>query len=126
EILPAGMHDIRVTFFEAGGGETLIVQYQGPGISKQVIPDEIFNRGVVNATTLGDTEAPATPGDLVIKSIGTTSVGLSWLPSTDNVGVIEYHIYDRIADTLLAKTGPRGHIISDENATENEGFDALT
>lgn len=36
--LNAGIHDIRVSYFERTGGEVLEVKYAGPGISKQVIP----------------------------------------------------------------------------------------
>jgi len=36
--LKAGLHPIRVTFFEAFGHEALRVSYSGPGIRKQVIP----------------------------------------------------------------------------------------
>lgn len=36
--LTAGLHDIRVLFFENSGGENLSVAYQGPSISKQNIP----------------------------------------------------------------------------------------
>ncbi|MDX9911192.1 MAG: PA14 domain-containing protein [Phycisphaerales bacterium] len=36
--LQAGTHRIRVEFFENGGGAGLIVRWQGPGISKVVIP----------------------------------------------------------------------------------------
>lgn len=36
--LEAGLHEIRVDFFEAGGGAGLIVEYEGPGITRSVIP----------------------------------------------------------------------------------------
>jgi hypothetical protein len=37
--LAAGLHQITVTFFERTGGERLEVRYAGPGVSKQLIPD---------------------------------------------------------------------------------------
>jgi hypothetical protein len=40
--LTSGLHDIRVLFFENGGGESLTVQYQGPSISKQNIPFSVL------------------------------------------------------------------------------------
>ncbi len=44
--LKAGMHAIRVEFFEYAGGEALQVSYQGPGISKQPIPaGALFHKG---------------------------------------------------------------------------------
>ncbi|MCL4222154.1 MAG: hypothetical protein KJZ65_12385 [Phycisphaerales bacterium] len=39
-----GLHPIRVDFFEAGGGAGLIVEYEGPGIDRQVIPVSVFRR----------------------------------------------------------------------------------
>ncbi|MFO0972897.1 MAG: PA14 domain-containing protein [Phycisphaerae bacterium] len=43
--LPAGIHLIRVEYFERSGGAGLIVRYSGPGISKQVIPAEAWSHG---------------------------------------------------------------------------------
>jgi len=40
--LTAGLHDIAVTMFELGGGETLIVEYEGPGITRGPIPDDVL------------------------------------------------------------------------------------
>ncbi|MEM9833190.1 MAG: PA14 domain-containing protein [Bacteroidota bacterium] len=40
--LTAGWHPIRVLYFERFGGNTLEVSYQGPGVSKQLIPDEVL------------------------------------------------------------------------------------
>ncbi|MHC4751678.1 MAG: PA14 domain-containing protein, partial [Planctomycetota bacterium] len=43
--LTAGMHTIEVTMFEAGGGQGLEVEYEGPGISpQQPIPDDVLYR----------------------------------------------------------------------------------
>lgn len=41
--LTAGVHPIEVQFFEAGGGEVLSVQYAGPGIVKQPIPNSALS-----------------------------------------------------------------------------------
>ncbi len=46
--LTSGLHDITVLYFENGGGESLTVQYQGPGISKQNIP---FSKLYSNCST---------------------------------------------------------------------------
>jgi hypothetical protein len=42
--LTAGKHRIRVEFFEKGGGEVLEVRWEGPGISKQLVPDNALWR----------------------------------------------------------------------------------
>ena len=47
----------------------------------------------VTLTTDPDYTAPSTPTDVVINRISETSAILSWTESTDNVGVVEYNIY---------------------------------
>lgn len=42
--LEAGLHPIRVEFFEAGGAAGLIAEYEGPGLIRQVIPSDAFKR----------------------------------------------------------------------------------
>ena len=38
--LKAGLHPIRIEYFEHGGGESLSFSYEGPGIQKQEVPGE--------------------------------------------------------------------------------------
>ncbi|MEZ5738747.1 MAG: PA14 domain-containing protein, partial [Burkholderiaceae bacterium] len=52
-VLAAGVHRIRVLFFEAYGGESLAVSIAGPGLSKRPIPDAM----------LGDAPAADSDGD---------------------------------------------------------------
>src|SRR5690606_3885724 len=104
-------------------GESLDVKYQGPGIPKDFIPDEVLNAGIVKATTLDDVTPPTAPSDLLVQSVGPTSVGLSWLPSTDNVGVVEYEIYNEQTDTIIARTDAYGFILAPgENGTTTFGL----
>jgi len=42
--LTKGFHNIRINFFQAGGGLSLTASYQGPGISKQTIPNNVLFR----------------------------------------------------------------------------------
>ncbi|KAA3612432.1 MAG: hypothetical protein DWQ01_04615 [Planctomycetota bacterium] len=44
--LEAGWHPIRVDYYEAGGGEELEVQYQGPGFTKRKIPKDVLEHEV--------------------------------------------------------------------------------
>jgi len=55
----ASAHTIEVTFFEAGGGEGLEVRYQGPGISKQLIPNSAFLSSGVAVTGVSVSPAPS-------------------------------------------------------------------
>ncbi|QKX03427.1 T9SS type A sorting domain-containing protein [Aquimarina sp. TRL1] len=41
----------------------------------------------------GDTQSPTIPAGLEVTNVTATSVGLSWNPSTDNVGVTGYDVY---------------------------------
>jgi hypothetical protein len=45
--LTAGAHPITVAMFEDGGGEGLEVEYAGPGIDRQAIPDDVLSIGAV-------------------------------------------------------------------------------
>lgn len=40
--LSAGAHNVRVEFWEGGGGAGLIARIEGPGLTKQVIPAELW------------------------------------------------------------------------------------
>ena len=40
--LSSGYHPFRVTYFEKGGGNQLIVSYEGPNITKQAIPEAVL------------------------------------------------------------------------------------
>ncbi|MBN2013312.1 family 20 glycosylhydrolase [candidate division KSB1 bacterium] len=42
--LEKGWHPIRVEFFQAGGGKTLVVSYEGPGIPKSEIPADVLSQ----------------------------------------------------------------------------------
>jgi poly(3-hydroxybutyrate) depolymerase len=49
--LKAGSHPIKVAYFERYGGETLLVSYSGPGISKRKIPDAVLSTGSSSSST---------------------------------------------------------------------------
>lgn len=114
-----GAYDISVRYFEKNGGQSLDVKYAGPSNPKGFIPDDALNVGIVKATTLGDATPPTAPSELAILSVGPATVGLSWLPSMDNVEVVGYEIYDEAQDTLLARTDANGIIITDDGETVN-------
>jgi len=40
--LSKGLHKIRVTYFEKGGGDNLQVYYDGPGFDKKIIPASVL------------------------------------------------------------------------------------
>lgn len=50
-----------------------------------------------------DMQAPTTPGSLVASNLTTSSVTLSWTPSTDDVGVASYDVLQMRDDTILVR-----------------------
>ena len=62
------------------------------------------NRSVTITGTVLDTERPSNPSGLKTTSIGVDSVALSWNASTDNVGVVEYRVYNGTTNAQLLST----------------------
>jgi hypothetical protein len=75
--LARGRHEITVGFFERGGGAGLIVSWQGPGTSKQVVPAARWSRGgTVNwADVNRDGAVNAIDLTAVLAAWGTTGAG---------------------------------------------------
>lgn len=46
--LTVGLHDIEVTYYESGGGQSLQVSFQGPSIAKQQIPFSVLSTNSVS------------------------------------------------------------------------------
>ncbi len=69
--LQAGMHAIRVTMFEKGGDHGLEVRWEGPGTTKELIPNSALYR---------DTTPPAAPAGLM----ATPDDGEVWLDWNNN------------------------------------------
>ena len=94
--LEAGFVPITLLYNLSWAIPGLEVYWQGPGISKQLIPAGMFslNKPELTITTVAlDTEAPSVPSGLVSSGIESTLFTLSWNPSTDNVGVAFYEVY---------------------------------
>lgn len=51
--LKAGMHAVKLAFFEHTGGQVLEVKYAGPGISKRKIPDNVLYQNGNDAAVAG-------------------------------------------------------------------------
>jgi len=64
----------------------------------------------ISATT-PDTEAPIAPTGIFQTQITNSSISIEWTPSVDNVGVIEYDVYNR--NTLIGSTDTNKFTISD-------------
>ena len=96
--LTAGMHAIEVLFFQGGGGQAFSVAWQGPGITKQAIPDSLLFYessahdaapsgilapvGIISGTTL----APK----IMVQNLGQAIESFSVFCSIDSAGVRRY------------------------------------
>jgi hypothetical protein len=52
-----------------------------------------------------DTKAPTVPQNLAAELVSSTQIDFSWTPSTDNVGVSHYNIYEG-GQRIATSTGP--------------------
>lgn len=64
----------------------------------------ISNSTVLADETVSDTEAPSIPAGLSCTAKSTTSVSLVWEPSTDNIGVTGYDVYNE-SEIINSTTG---------------------
>ncbi|BFH11538.1 S8 family serine peptidase [Paenibacillus melissococcoides] len=67
-----------------------------------------------------DTPAPSAPGDLISTGQTGTSVSLSWNPSTNNVGVTAYEVYN--GDSLAATVTNTSATVTDLTANTTYTF----
>jgi large repetitive protein len=82
--LTKGKYPFYVTYFQAGGGFALTTSYQGPGISKALIPDSAFANKNATATTFGLPLVPAAATGLVATGASASSVNVSWTDNATN------------------------------------------
>jgi len=67
--LSPGLHAFTTTFFEQGGGEQLEARWEGPGISKQLVPDDVLFRSGCGSGS-GANRRPIANDDPVIVNQG--------------------------------------------------------
>lgn len=77
---------------EGSSGDNMAVGWAKPGQSTTA-PSEVIPGTVLSASASTDATAPTAPTALATANTTTTTFTLSWLPSTDNVGVTGYDIY---------------------------------
>ncbi|MBN1412943.1 MAG: carbohydrate-binding protein, partial [Spirochaetales bacterium] len=73
--LVAGDHSITVTFFEKGGDEVLDVSYEGPYVTKQLVPGSVLYRtssGTPNPSPVSTATPTSVPGQQDITNLGGT------------------------------------------------------
>jgi chitodextrinase len=93
------------------------VAYTGDGVYSQARMNAyaaFANSPVFSVTDSGDVTPPTAPQDLRSTSIGSTSVGLAWTGSTDDVAVTGYRVYRN--GTLIGS--PPGTTFTDTAASQ--------
>ncbi|MEM7106865.1 MAG: fibronectin type III domain-containing protein, partial [Bacteroidota bacterium] len=90
--LAEGFAEIQVRMFDNGGGECLTVEWQGPGISKENIPDDILYENPFSTPV-----PPSAPIVLNATSIDFQQIDLSWTDtSSDETG---FEIYRSLSSS---------------------------
>ncbi|PTB96541.1 hypothetical protein C9994_06870 [Marivirga lumbricoides] len=84
--LIAGFAQISVEYFENGGGECLEVRWQGPGISKQLIPDEVLFQDQFTQSNI-----PLPPSSLITEATSINHIDLSWQDNSTNENNFEIY-----------------------------------
>lgn len=105
--LSSGLHEIKVLYFEdQGPSETLQVSWEGPGISKQPIPDAAFSEAIPQQ------QQPAPPTAVTATAVADQSIQLSWTHASAASDADQIEIYRstsqsgtfRIVNTVPAAT----------------------
>jgi hypothetical protein len=116
--LSAGMHAISVGYFEYTGGQTLIVSYSGPGISKQVIPNSVL---YTSAGAQGGNVVSLDNNRAIAPTISTSeNVGVKAYPNPF-VNTINVSISGHAGEYQLALVDVSGKILWIKTGTKTEG-----
>src|SRR6266513_1745375 len=86
-LVPGTTHNYRVSAFDAVPNHS---PWTDPPVSV--------------TTPVPDSAAPSVPTGLVGTAVSASQIGLSWNPSTDNVGVTGYLVYDANTGSTIATT----------------------
>ncbi|WP_153801047.1 fibronectin type III domain-containing protein [Foetidibacter luteolus] len=122
--LTAGVHNIRVTFFERGGDQVLNVNWQGPGFAKQAIPDAVLKITPANATTFAIPGAPAVPSGVSAVAESSSSIRINW--NNSDATVTKFELYRSAASnsfyTLAATVNGSTLAYADSGLTSNTAY----
>ena len=81
----------------------------------------------ITTSACADTKAPTAPTNVTVSTRTTTSIALTWAPSTDNIGVAGYGVYNGadLVDTTAGNTGIASGLTCGTNYTlAVDAFDA--
>ena len=103
--LSVGSHPISVVFFERGGGQVLEVRYQGPGISKQLIPNGVLKEDVeISNPPVADAGEDQTVEDT--DDNGSETIILDGSGSSDSDGSIASYVWTKSGNQIATGVEP--------------------
>jgi len=82
---------------------------------------EVEDYTVILSASTADTTPPSAPTNLTSSNVTQTTIDLSWLASTDNVGVVEYSVYQN-GTVLGTVTGTGGQITGLDSGTNYQYY----
>lgn len=95
------------TFKDSGLLPTTTYQYVIRAVSNTGRSNYTPSSGNVEVATTTDTQSPTAPQNLSVNASGVSKMKLKWSPSTDNSGILKYHIRfgaDSVATTTADTT----------------------
>jgi parallel beta-helix repeat protein len=116
--LQKGKHAISVGYFQQGGGSILSVSYNGPGVSKQVIPASILYRvSALSSTSMISANTSAANKPL----ISSTQVSVKGYPNPF-INYIDVNITGGVAgEYKLMLVDAAGKVVWTKSGTKNAG-----
>ncbi|HEV8607419.1 MAG TPA: PA14 domain-containing protein [Tepidisphaeraceae bacterium] len=97
DLLAGGIYDIRMDYFERYGSAQAKLQWSGPGINKQVIPQSQVTTG----SGSGDIQAPGPVPTFEAARITQNEIDVQWTPAFDDVGVAGYVLRQDDANPIV-------------------------
>ncbi|MGF1448400.1 MAG: fibronectin type III domain-containing protein [Opitutales bacterium] len=94
-----GFFRIEVGYFQGGGGDSLTVSYEGPGIAKQEIPASVLFHGGGDGVLIDADPGPMVPSDVVLTRTSPTSIDVSFVDQSDNED--DFRLYYRAVGSGL-------------------------
>ncbi len=116
--LAPGAYPIRASFYQGTGDACFTVRWQGPGITKQLIPDAVLREG------FNYPEGPSVPGNLLAAAASYKRINLSWQDnSTDETG-FEIYRATKVAGpyTILYTTVANATTYADSTVTGSTSY----
>src|SRR5690606_15441231 len=114
--LTQGRHKIKVTYFDATEGETLVVSYRGPDTGGNTVP--IPSDVLCSNPNIIVPPAPAAPSNLVANPTSASTIALSWTDNSSNETGFELYRKKAGGDYTLINTPNAGTTTYEDTGLE--------